>query len=77
MVSKRSCDATSKICYSGYQDPTSGIYFGIALPMNVADPYEAIITITSPVKHYWTALSWGGQMVFYPSLVSIINSFNN
>ncbi|KAF2013129.1 iron reductase domain protein [Aaosphaeria arxii CBS 175.79] len=65
-----SCDATSKICYSGYSDPESGIYFGIALPKNAADPYDAIITITSPVKHYWAALAWGGTMVWNPLSVA-------
>ena len=64
--SKVSCDAETKICYSGYTDLDSGIYFGIALPKNPVDPYDAIITITSPVGHYWTGFAWGGGMVWNP-----------
>lgn len=65
-VSSVSCDAETKICYSGYTDPESNIYFGIALPKNPVDPYDAIIKITSPVEHYWTGFAWGGGMVWNP-----------
>jgi hypothetical protein len=65
-----SCDAESKICYSGYTDPEAKIYFGIALPKNPVDPYDAIIKITSPVEHYWTGFSWGGNMVWNPLTVA-------
>ncbi|KAF2742637.1 iron reductase domain protein [Sporormia fimetaria CBS 119925] len=65
-VSTVSCDPESKICYSGYKDPESEIFFGIALPKEPKDPYDAIIQITSPVRHYWVGFSWGGDMVWNP-----------
>ncbi|KAF2277456.1 cellulose binding iron reductase-like protein [Westerdykella ornata] len=69
-VSKVSCDPETKICFSGYKDPESDIYIGIALPKNPVDPYDAVITITSPVKHYWVGFAWGGQMVWNPLTVA-------
>ncbi|KAF4637099.1 hypothetical protein G7Y89_g1005 [Cudoniella acicularis] len=38
----------------------------IALPMNVSDPYDAIISITAPVASKWVGIAWGGTMVFNP-----------
>jgi hypothetical protein len=65
-VSKVACDSTTKICFSSYTAPENGITFGVALPTNVTDPYDAIISITAPVSVYWTGFAWGGTMVFNP-----------
>ncbi|KAH7310978.1 hypothetical protein BKA65DRAFT_543030 [Rhexocercosporidium sp. MPI-PUGE-AT-0058] len=67
--SKTACDAVTKICYSTYLAPESGISIGIALPMNVTDPYDAIISITAPLATTWTGFAWGGTMVFNPLTV--------
>ncbi len=67
--SKTACDAVTKICYSTYLAPESGISIGIALPMNVSDPYDAIISITAPLATTWAGFAWGGTMVFNPLTV--------
>ncbi|KAE8442321.1 hypothetical protein EG329_003454 [Mollisiaceae sp. DMI_Dod_QoI] len=69
-VSKPSCDSVTKICFSSYTAPENGITFGVALPMNVSDPYDAIISITAPVSVTWAGFSWGGTMVFNPLTVA-------
>lgn len=65
-VSKISCDSVTKICFSSYTAPENGITVGIALPTNVTDPYDAIVSITAPVSVTWTGFAWGGTMVFNP-----------
>ncbi|KAF2663046.1 iron reductase domain protein [Lophiostoma macrostomum CBS 122681] len=72
--SKVDCEKSTGICYSGYQDTTSGMYFGIALPKNPVDPYDAIIKIVAPVAHYWAGFSWGGTMVWNPLSVAWRNN---
>jgi hypothetical protein len=67
------CDATSKICYSSYSDAESGMTFGVALPKEVKDPYDAIIKITAPVANTWAGFSWGGNMVWNPLTVAWAN----
>ncbi|CAO2656883.1 Nn.00g056860.m01.CDS01 [Neocucurbitaria sp. VM-36] len=66
-------DAETKISYSSYSDPESGMSFGIALPKNVTDPYDAIIRITAPVANKWAGFSWGGNMVWNPLSVAWAN----
>jgi hypothetical protein len=46
-------DAETKISYSSYTEPETGMTFGVALPMNVTDPYDAVIRITAPVTNQW------------------------
>ncbi|KAF1999420.1 iron reductase domain protein [Amniculicola lignicola CBS 123094] len=70
--SKLVCDA-SNFCFSTYTDAGSGLSFGIALPSKVQDPYDAVISITSPVKHYWTGFAWGGNMVWNPLTLAWAN----
>ncbi|KAF2636722.1 hypothetical protein P280DRAFT_472935 [Massarina eburnea CBS 473.64] len=71
--SKVVCDAETKICYSSYSDAESGLSFGVALPKNVTDPYDAIIKITAPVANKWVGFAWGGTMVWNPLTVSWAN----
>ncbi|PVH76304.1 iron reductase domain protein [Cadophora sp. DSE1049] len=71
--SKTACDAVTKICYSTYLAPESGISIGIALPMNVSDPYDAIISITAQLATTWAGFAWGGTMVFNPLTVGWAN----
>jgi hypothetical protein len=71
--SKVVCDADTKICYSSYSDTESGMTFGIALPKNVTDPYDAIVRITAPVANKWAGFSWGGNMVWNPLSVAWSN----
>jgi len=47
--------------------------FGIALPKNVTDPYNAIIKITAPIANTWAGFSWGGDMVWNPLSVAWAN----
>ncbi|KAH3945777.1 hypothetical protein HBH53_141500 [Parastagonospora nodorum] len=68
--SKVVCDADTKICYSSYSDAESGMTFGIALPKNVTDPYDAVIKITAPIANTWAGFSWGGNMVWNPLSVA-------
>ncbi|KAF1840607.1 iron reductase domain protein [Cucurbitaria berberidis CBS 394.84] len=63
-------DAETKISYSSYSNPESGTTFGIALPKNVTDPYDAIIRITAPIANGWTGFAWGGGMVWNPLSVA-------
>lgn len=67
------CDVATKICFSSYTVPNVGITVGIALPMNVTDPYDAIISITAPVATSWGGFAWGGTMVFNPLTVGWAN----
>lgn len=67
------CDGETKICYSSYSDTTSGMTFGVALPKNVTDPYDAIIRITAPLANKWAGFSWGGTMVWNPLSVAWAN----
>lgn len=71
--SKVVCDAGTKICYSSYSDAESGMTFGLALPKNVTDPYDAIIKITAPIANKWAGFSWGGNMVWNPLSVAWAN----
>ena len=71
--SKVVCDAATKICYSSYSDAESGMTFGIALPKNVTDPYDAILKVTAPIANKWAGFSWGGTMVWNPLSVSWAN----
>lgn len=64
------CDSLTKICYSSYFSTSTGIRFGIALPMNVSDAYDAIISITAPIATTWAGFAWGGTMVFNPLTVA-------
>jgi hypothetical protein len=50
------------------------MYFGIALPKNPVDPYDAIIKIVAPVAHYWAGFAWGGTMVWNPLSVAWQNN---
>lgn len=63
-------DAETKISYSSYSDAESGMTFGVALPKNVSDPYDAIIRITAPLANQWAGFSWGGNMVWNPLSVA-------
>ena len=63
--SKVSCDS-SKFCFSVYSNEESGSTFGVALPSNVTDPYDVVLSITAPIANYWTGFSWGGNMVWNP-----------
>ncbi|KAK0105138.1 hypothetical protein ONS96_004540 [Cadophora gregata f. sp. sojae] len=71
--SKTACDAVTNICYSTYLARESGISIGIALPMNVSDPYDAIISISAPLATTWAGFAWGGTMVFNPLTVGWAN----
>ncbi|KAF2270376.1 hypothetical protein CC78DRAFT_130627 [Lojkania enalia] len=66
------CDS-SNFCFSVYTDAESGSSFGIALPAMVRDPFDAVISITSPLKNTWTGFSWGGNMVWNPLTVAWAN----
>ena len=67
--SKMTKDALTGITYSTYTTPV-GITYSIALPMNVSDPFDAIISITAPVANAtWAGFGWGGTMVWNPLLV--------
>lgn len=60
-------DALTKITYSSYTNPETGISFGVALPLNVSDPYDAVISVTAPVSNTtWAGFAWGGTMVWNP-----------
>ncbi|PVH98563.1 Auxilliary activities family 12 protein [Periconia macrospinosa] len=67
--SKVVCDAATKICYSTYTQTEIDITYGIALPKNATDPYDAIIKITAPADKKWVGFAWGGQMVWDPLTV--------
>lgn len=71
--SRVACDADTKICYSTYSNAASGLEFGVALPKNVTDPYDAIIKVTAPISHVWAGFAWGGQMVWNPLTVAWSN----
>jgi hypothetical protein len=47
--------------------------FGVALPKNTTDPYDAIIRITAPIVNKWGGFSWGGNMVWNPLTVAWAN----
>ncbi|RDL31915.1 Uncharacterized protein BP5553_09317 [Venustampulla echinocandica] len=68
--STKSCDSVTKICFQTYTVPATGVQYGIALPMNVTAPFDAIISITAPVATKWAGFSWGGTMVFNPLTVA-------
>jgi Cytochrome domain of cellobiose dehydrogenase len=71
--SKITTDPLTKITYSSYTSP-AGITYGVALPMNVSDPYDAIISITAPVSNTtWAGFAWGGTMVWNPLTVGWAN----
>lgn len=63
-------DAETQISYSSYSDAESGMTFGIALPKNATDPFDAIIRITAPIANQWAGFSWGGHMVWNPLSVA-------
>lgn len=63
-------DEETKISYSSYTEPETGMTFGLALPTNVTDPYDAIIRITAPISNQWVGFSWGGNMVWNPLSVA-------
>ncbi|KAH8595286.1 hypothetical protein B0O99DRAFT_652353 [Bisporella sp. PMI_857] len=66
-------DPVTRITYSSYLSPETGIRFGIALPTNVTAPYDSIISITAPVASTWVGFCWGGTMVFNPLTVAWAN----
>jgi len=68
--SKMVTDAATGIAFSSYTNPTTGISYGIALPLNVTAPYDAIISITAPIAVKWAGFCWGGTMVFNPLTVA-------
>ncbi|PMD62579.1 iron reductase domain protein [Hyaloscypha bicolor E] len=67
-------DFLTGITFSAYTSGYTGIAFGVALPMNVSDPYDAIISITAPVSNTtWAGFAWGGTMVWNPLTVAWAN----
>lgn len=72
-ASSRVYDPKTKIYYSQYSDAESGMTFGVALPKNVTDPYNAVIRITAPITNTWAGFSWGGNMVWNPLSVAWAN----
>jgi hypothetical protein len=57
-------DPITKINFSSYTSTEPGITYEAELPMNVSDPYDAIITITAPTSNTtWAGFAWGGTMV--------------
>ncbi|PMD35890.1 iron reductase domain protein [Hyaloscypha variabilis F] len=64
-------DPITHISYSSYTSSETGITFGVALPMNVSDPYDAIISITAPIANVtWAGFAWAGTMVWNPLTVA-------
>jgi Cytochrome domain of cellobiose dehydrogenase len=69
--SKMVHDSLTGITFSAYTSIDTGITFGVALPMNVSGPYDAIISITAPVSNTtWAGFAWGGTMVWNPLTVA-------
>jgi hypothetical protein len=65
--SKITYDALTKITYSSYTSTETDVSFGVALPLNVSDPYDEIISITAPVSNpAWTGFAWGGTVIWSP-----------
>lgn len=72
--SKMVHDFLTGITFSAYTSGYTGIAFGVALPMNVSDPYDAIISITASVSNTaWAGFAWGGAMVWNPLTVAWAN----
>jgi hypothetical protein len=72
--SKRVHDSLTGITFSAYISGDTGITFSVTLPMNVSDPYDAIISITAPVSNTtWAGFAWGGAMVWTPLTVAWAN----
>lgn len=66
-------DPITNISFSSYT-AVSGTTYGIALPMNVSYPYDAIIKITAPIaNNTWAGFCWGGTMVWNPLTVAWAN----
>ena len=63
-------DPETGISYSSYTDATTGMTFGVALPKNVTDPYDAILRISAPIANQWVGFAWGGDMVWNPLSVA-------
>ncbi|KAH8795684.1 hypothetical protein BGZ57DRAFT_206272 [Hyaloscypha finlandica] len=72
--SKRVHDSLTGITFSAYTSGDTRITFSVTLPMNVSDPYDAIISITAPVSNTtWAGFAWGGTMVWTPLTVAWAN----
>jgi hypothetical protein len=67
-------DSLTGITFSAYISGDTGITFSVTLPMNVSDPYGAIISVTAPASNTtWAEFAWGGAMVWTPLTVAWAN----
>ncbi|CZR65167.1 related to cellobiose dehydrogenase [Phialocephala subalpina] len=74
-------DAETGFTFSSYSvayNLNSAITFRIAVPSPVTSntPYDAVLQVVAPIDVGWTALAWGGQMLYNPLGVSWANGNN-
>ena len=65
------CPGGTQICFSEFKEPTSGIYYRIAIPEVSAAPFDVLLQIVAPIdKAGWAGVAWGGQMNGNPLTVA-------
>ncbi|KAK3290350.1 uncharacterized protein B0H64DRAFT_421180 [Chaetomium fimeti] len=57
------CPGGTQICFSEFREPTSNIYYRIAIPEVSAAPFDVLLQIVAPLdKAGWAGVAWGGKM---------------
>ncbi|KAH6855352.1 hypothetical protein B0I37DRAFT_423604 [Chaetomium sp. MPI-CAGE-AT-0009] len=57
------CPGGTQICFSEFREPTSNIYYRIAIPEVSAAPFDVLLQIVAPLdKAGWAGVAWGGTM---------------
>jgi hypothetical protein len=65
--SKMVYDPITKITFSSYTSTEAGTTYGVTHLVTLSDPYDAIITIITPVSNTtWAGFVSGGTLVWVP-----------
>jgi hypothetical protein len=66
-------DPVTGIDYQSYTETTTSITIRVALPTNVSAPYDAIVSVVTPLSNKWVGFCWGGTMPWNALTVSWAN----
>lgn len=54
----------------GWNEPTSGVTYGLAVPEAASAPFDVLLSIVAPAKAGWVGWAAGGCMLRSPILVA-------